>query len=101
MKRMAYLASKQVQRLANLIHLTILTVIFFLFCAVWSLNAVYTPFYTPNASHVIFNFETSPAARETQPFDEFDSNFFPVGDISTFKRWISSILNAECNEWRI
>jgi hypothetical protein len=88
---MAHLASKQAQPLAKVIHLTIFTVIFFLLGAVWRLNAVFTPFYTPNAPHVTFNFETSLAARETHPFDDFDSNFFPVGDISTFKRCLYCI----------
>jgi hypothetical protein len=94
---MAHSASKLAQRLAKTIHLMIWTVISFLSEIFRRLNAVFTPFYTLNVSHGTFCFETRPAACETHPFDDFDCNFLPVGDISTFKRCFYSILIAECN----
>jgi hypothetical protein len=75
----------------------ILTVISFLSEMFRRLNAVFTAFHTPNTTHSTFSYETSPADRETPPFAGFDRNFFPVGDISSFKRCFYCISHAEYN----
>jgi hypothetical protein len=36
------------------------------------LNHCFTQFYTPNAAHSAFSFESSPAARKTRSFVDFD-----------------------------
>jgi hypothetical protein len=60
-------------------------------------NADSTAFHTPNTTHTTFTLGTSPAARKTPPFFDFDRNFFPVGDFSTFKRSFYCISHAEYN----
>jgi hypothetical protein len=61
------------------------------------LNALSTPFFTPNVLHVDFSVETIPVNRKTQSFKfrrklcHFDPDF----DISAFKRSFHSILHAE------
>jgi hypothetical protein len=61
------------------------------------LNALSTPFYTPNLVHVDFSVETIPVNRETQSF-KFRRKlcyFVPDRDITSFKRSLHSILHAE------
>jgi hypothetical protein len=73
----------------------ILTVISFLLEMFRRLNAVFAAFDTSNTTHAKFSIETSPAARETPPFDDFDRYFFPALDISTFKRCFYCISQAK------
>jgi hypothetical protein len=66
------------------------------------LNALSTPFYTPNAVHVDFSIETSAANPKTQSF-KFRRKlcyFFPDSDTTTFKRSFHSILHSECSACR-
>jgi hypothetical protein len=61
------------------------------------LNALSTPFYTPNVAHVNFRVETVPGNPKTQSF-RFRRKlcyFVPDGDISAFIRSYPSILHAE------
>jgi hypothetical protein len=62
-----------------------------------SLNVVFDAFHIPNTTRATFSFERLPAAGKTLPYVYFDRNFFPVGDISTFKRCFEYILRAEYN----
>jgi hypothetical protein len=78
------------------------SVISFLIQILRNLNALSTPFYTPNVVHVDFRVETIPANRKTQSF-KFRrrlSYFGPDWDVSTFKGSFHSILHAECNACR-
>jgi hypothetical protein len=61
------------------------------------LNALSTPFYTPNVLHADFCVETSAANRKTQSFKFRRKHcyFVPDWDITSFKRSIHSILHAE------
>jgi hypothetical protein len=61
------------------------------------LNAVFTAFHTRNTTHATFSFETSPAARKTPPYVDNERIFFPVLDISTFKRCFYCISHEEYN----
>jgi hypothetical protein len=66
------------------------------------LNALSTPFYSPNVLHVDFNVETIPANRKTQSFKilRYLCHFVPDWDVSTFKSSFHSILHAECSACR-
>jgi hypothetical protein len=61
------------------------------------LNALYTPFYTPNLLHVDFSVETIPANRKTQSFKFRRKRwyFVPYWDTTAFKRSFLSILHAQ------
>jgi hypothetical protein len=61
------------------------------------LNALSTPFYTPNVVHVDFSIETSVANRKTQSFKLRRKlcYFDPDRDITSFKPSLHSILHAE------
>jgi hypothetical protein len=66
------------------------------------LNALSTPFYTPNVVHADFRVETIPPNRKTQSF-KFRLRlcyFVPDWDDSTFKGSFHSILYAECSACR-
>jgi hypothetical protein len=43
------------------------------------LIAAFAAFHNRNTTHTTFSNETSPAARDTPPFADFDRIFFPVG----------------------
>jgi hypothetical protein len=60
-------------------------------------KALSTPFYTPNVLHVDFSIETIPVNRETQSFELRRKlcYFVPDWDITSFKRSLHSILQAE------
>jgi hypothetical protein len=61
------------------------------------LNALSTPFYTPNVVHADFRVETIPPNRKTQYF-KFRRNlchFVPDSDTTEFKRPFHSILRAD------
>jgi hypothetical protein len=61
------------------------------------LNALSTPFYTPNVEHANFSVETVPVNPKTQSF-RFRRKlcyFPPDWDISAFMRYFFSILHAE------
>jgi hypothetical protein len=98
MLRTPHSASEQAVQLAKRNHSSIMTntLISFLMEIFRRLSARFTPFYTPNAAHATFGIGTSPAARKTQSFVDFDenSNFVADGDKSTFKRSFHSILHA-------
>jgi hypothetical protein len=66
------------------------------------LNALSTPFYTPNAMHVDFSVETIPANRKTQTFNILRNlcHFVSDWDTTAFKRSFHSILHAECSACR-
>jgi hypothetical protein len=66
------------------------------------LNALSTPFYTPNLLHVDFSVETIPANCKTQSFKFRRKLCFFVPDWGTtaFKRSIHYILHAECSVCR-
>jgi hypothetical protein len=61
------------------------------------LNALSTPFYTPNVAHANFSVETIPANHKTQTFKFRRKHcyFDPDCDITRFKRSFHSILHAE------
>jgi hypothetical protein len=80
------LATKQDQRLVKRRLSSILTVFSFLLEMFRRFNADFTVFETPNTTRATFSNETRPAARKTPPFVDFDRIFFPVADISTYKR---------------
>jgi hypothetical protein len=69
-------ASEQALQSANRKHLAILkrTVISFLIEIFRRLKAHFIPFYTQNVVHVACCVGTSPAARKTQSFFDFDEN---------------------------
>jgi hypothetical protein len=74
------------------------SVISFLIEILRHLNALSTPFYTPNVVHADFRVETIPANRKTQSF-KFRRRlcyFVPDWDVSTFDGSFHSILHAEC-----
>jgi hypothetical protein len=60
------------------------------------LNALSTPFYTPNVLHADFSVETIPANRKTQSFKFLRNlcHFVPDWDVSTFKGSFHSILHG-------
>jgi hypothetical protein len=60
-------------------------------------NAAFVAFHTSNTTHTTFSFETSPAARKTPPYVDYERIFLPVGDISTFKRCFCCISHEEYN----
>jgi hypothetical protein len=96
---MSISVSKQSLQIAkcNLSNFDENTVISFRIEILRHLNALSTPFYTPNVLHVDFSVETIPANRKMQSF-KFRRKlcyFFPVSDITTFKRSFHSILHAE------
>jgi hypothetical protein len=78
------------------------SVISFLIEILPHLNALSTPFYTPNLLHVDFSVETIPANRRTQSFKFRRKRcyFVPYSDITAFKRAFHSILHAECSACR-
>jgi hypothetical protein len=61
------------------------------------LNALSTPFYTPNVAQTNFSVETIPANRKMGTFKFLRKlgYFIPDSDISAFKRSFHSILHAE------
>ena len=70
-----------------------------------SLNAISIAFYTPNAMHAVFSMETCPTVRKIRPFTRFwwqtVRYIGPAGDISTYKRYLHSILHAKCYARRL
>jgi hypothetical protein len=56
------------------------TVISFLIEIFRRLDALSTPFYSPNTVQAYFIVETSPATRKTQSFFDFDENCYFVPD---------------------
>jgi hypothetical protein len=96
---MSILVSKQSLQIAkcNLSNFDENTVISFRIDILRHLNALSTPFYTPNVVHVDFSVETIPANRKTQSF-KFRRKlcyFFPDSGTTTFKRSFHSILHTE------
>jgi hypothetical protein len=66
------------------------------------LNAISTPFNTPNVLHVNFSVETINANRKMQSF-KFRRKlcyFVPDRDVSTFNGSFHSIQHAQCNACR-
>jgi hypothetical protein len=91
--------SKQSLQIANgnLSYFDENCVISFLIAILRRLNALSTPFYTPNVVHVDFSVETIPVNRKSQSF-KFRRKlcyFVPAGDTTAFKRSFHSILHAE------
>jgi hypothetical protein len=96
---MSISVSKQYLQIAkrNLSNFNEISVISFWIEILRHLNALSTPFYTPNVLHVDFIVETIHADRKTQSF-KFQRNFchfVPDWDTTAFKRSIHSILHAE------
>jgi hypothetical protein len=96
---MSISASKQSLQIAkrNLSNFDENYVISFRIEIIRRLNALSTPFYTPNVLHIGFSIETSAANRKTQSF-KFRRKlcyFVPAGDTMAFKRSFHSILHAE------
>jgi hypothetical protein len=81
MQLTSLLASKQAERLAKYCLMSILIVFSIQLEIFRRLNAASVAFHTRNTTHTTFSFETSPAARKTPPYDDFDRNFFPDGEI--------------------
>ena len=62
------------------------------------LNARFTALFVQNVVHAFSIVETRPETRKSQSFADFKKikrYFFPVCDISTFKRYFHSILHAK------
>ena len=60
------------------------------------LNALFTPFYIQKVVHAFSSDETSPDTRNHSPIlTKIKRNFYPVWDISTFKRSLHCIVRAE------
>jgi hypothetical protein len=92
-------ASKESLQIAkrNLWNFDENSVISFLIEIFRRLNALSTPFYTPNVAHANFRVETVPGNPKTQSF-RFRRKlcyFPPDWDISAFMRYFFSILHAE------
>jgi hypothetical protein len=89
-------ASKQSQQIAKRNHSNFdeSSVISFLIEILRHLNALSTPFYTPNVLHVDFGVETIPANRKTHSFKFLRNlcHFVPDRDTEAFKRSFHSIL---------
>jgi hypothetical protein len=101
---MSILVSKQSLQIANrnLSNFDENSVISFRIEILRRLNALSTPFYTPNVVHVDFSVETIPVNRKTQSF-KFRRKlcyFVPDRDIMSFKRSLHSILHTECSACR-
>jgi hypothetical protein len=96
---MSISVSKQSLQIAkrNLTNFDENSVISFLIEILRHLNALSTPFYTPNVLHVDFSVETVPANRKTQSFKFLRNicHFVPYWDTTAFKRSLHSILHAE------
>jgi hypothetical protein len=97
--------SKQSLQIANgnLSNFDENSVISFRFEILRRLNALSSPFYTPNVVHVDFSVETIPVNRKTQSY-KFRRKlcyFDPDGDITSFKRSLHSILHAERSAHRL
>jgi hypothetical protein len=96
---MSISVSKQSLQIAkrNLSNFDEKTVISFRIEILRHLNALSTPFYTPNVLHVYFSVENIPANRKTQSFKLRRKlcYFVPDWDVSTFKGSFHSILHAE------
>jgi hypothetical protein len=92
-------ASKQSLQIAkrNLSNIDENTFISFLIEILQHLNALSSPFYTPNVLHVDFSVETNPANRKTQSFKFRRKHFYfvPDWDTTAFKRSFLSILHAQ------
>jgi uncharacterized pyridoxamine 5'-phosphate oxidase family protein len=73
---------------SNLLSFLTINVISLLIEIYRRLNAHFTPFYTQNVEHTALCIGTSPAARKSQSFVDFDEKcyFLTDCDISTFKR---------------
>jgi hypothetical protein len=85
-QRTPLLASKQAQQLVERSLTSIMNVFSFQLEISRRVNAAFVAFHTRNTTHTTFSFETSTAARKTPPYVDNERIFFPVGDISTFKR---------------
>jgi hypothetical protein len=101
---MSILVSKQSLQIANgnLSNFDENCVISFRIEILRRLNALSTPFYSPNVLHVDFSVETISANRKRQSF-KFRRNlcyFVPDWDITSFKGSLHSILHAECSARR-
>jgi hypothetical protein len=96
-QRALLFASKQAQQLVKGRLTSILTVFSFELEIFRSLNVGFDAFPIQNTTRATFSFETLPAAGKTLPYVYFDRIFFPVGDISSFKRCFEYILRAEYN----
>jgi hypothetical protein len=75
-------APVQALQLAKRNHASIMTntINSFLIDILLRLNALFTPFYTPNAVHATFSIGTSPATHKTQSFVDLDKKFYFVPD---------------------
>jgi hypothetical protein len=96
---MSISASKQSHQVAkrNLSNFDENSVISFRIELLRRLNALYTPFYTPNVLYVDISIETNPANRKTQSFKFRWKRcyYVPDWDTTAFKRSFRSIIHAE------
>ena len=64
-----------------------------------SLNAILIAFYTPNVVHAVFSFETSTAARKSQPFTRFWRKVNTISLLLEIFRSLNAIFIAFCTPY--
>jgi hypothetical protein len=97
MLRTPLLASKQAQRRVRRRLTPLMNVFSFFFEILRRLKAAYVAFHTPNTRRATFSFETIASARKKRPYVDNERIFFPVHDISSFKRCFHCISHEEYN----